>query len=45
MTVADNMVRLGMALGAIMLVTVCLYQFGSRQAVAIEPMARSLSLK
>jgi hypothetical protein len=33
----DNLVRLGLALSAIMLISACLYQFGGRQAVAIEP--------
>jgi len=33
----DNLVRLGLALAAIMLISVCLYQFGGRAAVAIEP--------
>ena len=34
---ADNLVRLGMALSVIMLITACLYQFGNRPAIAVEP--------
>jgi hypothetical protein len=33
----DNLVRLALALGAILLISVCLYQSGGRSAVAIEP--------
>jgi hypothetical protein len=33
----DNLVRLALALGTIMLISACLYQFGGRPAVAIEP--------
>ena len=33
----DNLVRLSLALAAIMLISVCLYQFGGRSAIAIEP--------
>jgi hypothetical protein len=33
----DNLVRLGMALGVIALITACLYHFGPRSAGAFEP--------
>lgn len=41
---ADNLVRLGMAITVIMLISVTLYQFGNRRAVAVEP-ASTLLLK
>jgi hypothetical protein len=34
---ADNFVRLGLALTVIMLISCCLYSFGGRQASAVEP--------
>lgn len=34
----DNLVRLGMALGVIVVITACLYQFGPRSAGAYEPL-------
>jgi hypothetical protein len=35
-TMADNLVRLGLALSVIMLITACLYQFGSRASGAYD---------
>lgn len=42
---ADNLVRLGMALCVITLITAFFYGFGSPRAVAIEPSANVLLAK
>ena len=39
---ADNLVRLGLALGVIALISATLYQFGGRPASAVEPAAISI---
>lgn len=41
----DNLVRLTLALGVIMLVTAFFYGFGSPRAVAIEPSVKALVAK
>jgi hypothetical protein len=40
----DNLVRLGLAFGVIMLITAGLYQFGGRAVGAFEPSASRLHL-
>jgi hypothetical protein len=42
---ADNLVRLGMALCAITLITAFFYGFGSPRAVAVEPSVKALLVK
>ncbi|MGC1467475.1 MAG: hypothetical protein WA792_17290 [Pseudolabrys sp.] len=42
---ADNLVRLGFALCTIALISAILYQFGNRQARAVEPNAMNITLQ
>ena len=37
----DNLVRLGMAVAVILFITACLYQYGGRAAVAIQPAVKT----
>ena len=41
----DNLVRLGMAVSVIMLITACLYQFGGRAVGSFDPNSASLHVR